>query len=449
MDPLVKQARDFATQMHRRIDHRRKYNNQPYDTHLKAVAELVASVTDDAETIAAAWLHDVVEDTAVTLEEVREQFGDGVAALVDDLTDVSRPSDGNRAVRKAIDRDHSARASPRAKTVKLADLLDNCRDIRRGDPGFARVFLAEAQALLPLLQEGNVRLHARLAKEIETGMRALGLAAPLAPPPEAQAMRREQGYAQRRAVRTFVDSVIAIDLAEPLLWFDVGRSAVEVAKDADAAGAAVVGLRRHGAPWGYVARETLGEGRAGEGGEPFAERQVVPRDTRLRDVVHVLTRHECCFVTLLGQVGGVIRREHLNSPMVRMWLFGLVTLMEMSIAAEIRTLWPDAGWRALLTAKRLEKAEQLAAERRRQGKPADLLDCLQFSDKAQVLLSDPARREVFGFKSLAAADRAIRDIESLRNNLAHGQDIVASDWVTIARLAQNLDEVVDYFPREG
>jgi len=148
-------------------------------------------------------------------------------------------------------------------------------------------------------------------------------------------------------------------------------------------------------------------------------------------------------------VGGVIRREHLNSPMVRMWLFGLVTLMEMSIAAEIRALWPDGGWRALLTARRLEKAEQLAAERRRQGKPAELIDCLQFSDKAQVLLSDPARREAFGYKSVAAADRAIRDIEGLRNNLAHGQDIVASDWVTIARLSQNLEEFVDFLPRAG
>jgi hypothetical protein len=448
MDPLVKKARDFATRMHRRIDHRRKYTNQPYDTHLKAVAEMVTRVTDDAEMVAAAWLHDVVEDTPVTLEQVRKAFGAGVAALVDELTDVSRASDGNRAVRKAIDREHSARASARAKTVKLADLLDNCRDIRRGDPGFARVFFPEAQALLPALREGDRRLHAKLAREIETGMRTLGISTP-ATAPAAQVARREQGDAQRRAIRVFVDSVVALDLAEPLLWFDVERGAAEVAQHADAAGAAVVGLRKRGAPWGYVSPAELRAGPCGDAGVRFAARQTLSRDARLRDVVHVLTRHESCFVTLLGEVGGVIRREHLDSPIVRMWLFGLITLIEMSVVAQIRTRWPDGAWRAQLSPKRVEKAEALAAERHRQGKPADLLDCLQFADKARVLVSDPGQRSALGYKSVAAADQAIRDIESLRNNLAHAQDIVADDWVTIARLAENLTELIEHFPRAG
>jgi (p)ppGpp synthase/HD superfamily hydrolase len=121
----------FATQAHQRIDHRRKYSQQPYDVHLGAVAELVATVSDDAEMLAAAWLHDIVEDTPVTLEEVEREFGPGVASLVKELTDVSRPGDGNRAARKAIDRGHLAIASPRAKTIKLADLCDNARDICR------------------------------------------------------------------------------------------------------------------------------------------------------------------------------------------------------------------------------------------------------------------------------------------------------------------------------
>ncbi len=67
MSDLIERAKVFATQAHQRIDQRRKYNNQPYHVHLEAVAKLVASVTDEAEMIAAAWLHDVVEDTPATL----------------------------------------------------------------------------------------------------------------------------------------------------------------------------------------------------------------------------------------------------------------------------------------------------------------------------------------------------------------------------------------------
>jgi len=82
---------------HQRIGQQRKYNNQPYDVHLHAVAKLVASVTDDPEMIAAAWLHDTVEDTPATLDDIAESFGTAVAELVESLTDVSMPSDGNRA----------------------------------------------------------------------------------------------------------------------------------------------------------------------------------------------------------------------------------------------------------------------------------------------------------------------------------------------------------------
>jgi (p)ppGpp synthase/HD superfamily hydrolase len=131
MDNLVKRAQKFAIHAHRRIDQRRKYSGQPYDAHLKAVAEIVRTVSDDDQAIAAAWLHDTMEDTTATYEELESEFGEEVAHLVSELTDASRPSDGNRAVRKAIDRQHLSRASTRAKTVKLADLIDNCRDIWR------------------------------------------------------------------------------------------------------------------------------------------------------------------------------------------------------------------------------------------------------------------------------------------------------------------------------
>jgi (p)ppGpp synthase/HD superfamily hydrolase len=99
---LIDRAKTYAIEAHRRIDHRRKYTCLPYEMHLKAVAELVTSVTDDPVTIAAAWLHDTVEDTPVTIEEVEDQFGAEVAALVADMTDISRSIDGNRAARKEV-----------------------------------------------------------------------------------------------------------------------------------------------------------------------------------------------------------------------------------------------------------------------------------------------------------------------------------------------------------
>jgi (p)ppGpp synthase/HD superfamily hydrolase len=175
MSDIIEKARRFATEAHRRIDHRRRYTDQPYEVHPGAVAALVASVTDDPHMIAAAWLHDTVEDTPTRLEDIAREFGPDVAALVEALTDVSQPGDGNRATRKAIDRRHLAAAPPRAKTVKLADLIDNMQDICRHDPRFARVYLAEQRALLEVLGAGDGRLLRQARQTLDDCARQLGL----------------------------------------------------------------------------------------------------------------------------------------------------------------------------------------------------------------------------------------------------------------------------------
>lgn len=119
MGDLEDRAREFATEAHSAIDHRRKYTNQPYIEHPLAVAELVRSVPHTEEMIAAALLHDVVEDTPVMIDEIREEFGSQVAELVDWLTDVSRQSDGNRRVRKHMDLMHLAKAPLRPRLSRL------------------------------------------------------------------------------------------------------------------------------------------------------------------------------------------------------------------------------------------------------------------------------------------------------------------------------------------
>ena len=78
MADLIKRAKTYAQEAHQRIDQRRKYSNLPYHVHLDAVAKLVSSVTDDEEMVAAAWLHDVVEDTPATLEDLEQEFGNDI-----------------------------------------------------------------------------------------------------------------------------------------------------------------------------------------------------------------------------------------------------------------------------------------------------------------------------------------------------------------------------------
>ena len=442
---LVTAARRFATQAHRRINHVRKYTQKPYEIHLKAVAELVATVSDDPEMLAAAWLHDTVEDTPATLEDIEAKFGGGVAALVAELTDVSKPGDGNRSVRKAIDREHTARASARAKTVKLADLIDNCRDICRGDPGFARVYVVEMAALLEVLSEGHPRLLRKAEQVLAecAGKLGLGALVPLDVAGVESPRPFISPHLHHRSLRLFTEAFTAEDIAEPLPSFDASMAASQVERTMAERHFDIAAVRRDGMVGGYLRRVDLGnEGLCGEIARRIKPDQQVDGDTSLADVIHVLTRHDACFVGVLGVVGGVIRRVDIQKPIVRMWLFGIITLIEITVTERLATVWPDEEWTALLAPGRLAKARALREERERRGQDCNLVDCLQLSDKVQVMVQDPDSLASFGFSTRSAAKQVIKELESLRNNLAHAQDIVTHDWPQIVRMAHRVQELI-------
>ena len=162
MSNLELMALEFATDAHKHQN--RKYTFEPYITHPIAVAEIVRSVPHSPEMIAAALLHDVIEDCGVTRSGLLDMFGEEVSTLVWWLSDQSTKADGNRAIRKEIDRQHIAKAPAEAKTIKLADLLHNTESIASHDPDFWRVYRHEKMRLLEVLREGDTTLW-RLAAD--------------------------------------------------------------------------------------------------------------------------------------------------------------------------------------------------------------------------------------------------------------------------------------------
>ena len=150
---MKNQALTYATAAHAAVSQRRKYTDEPYIVHPARVATTVAKFGGTDEMIAAAYLHDVVEDTGVSIVDIQDMFGTDVALIVNGLTDVSKPEDGNRAVRKAMDRAHSACATYEAQFVKCADMIDNASDIGDNDPSFNVVYRKEMVLLLEVLDK--------------------------------------------------------------------------------------------------------------------------------------------------------------------------------------------------------------------------------------------------------------------------------------------------------
>lgn len=124
----------------------RKYTGEPYVTHPIAVSELVREHGLSETAIVAALLHDVVEDTDATLEEVWELFGEEVAEYVWYLT---KPPEfvGNRSIRKEHDRNRLAIAPEEVKFIKFYDVVHNAGSIKEHDPKFYESWRHEMQLL--------------------------------------------------------------------------------------------------------------------------------------------------------------------------------------------------------------------------------------------------------------------------------------------------------------
>ena len=129
---LVSEAADLAARRHNGMA-RKGRGDEPYINHLAEVANLLSSATEgtDAELVAAGWLHDTIEDTETTREELVQKFSERVAALVVECTDdMGLP----KAERRRLQVVNASRKSPGARLIKIADKISNVRARILPDP---------------------------------------------------------------------------------------------------------------------------------------------------------------------------------------------------------------------------------------------------------------------------------------------------------------------------
>lgn len=169
--PLIERARAFAQERHAHL-HRPNKARQPATEHLRQVATAAQRAGATPEAVAAAWLHDVREDTPTTHEEILTLFGPEVAELVDALTDPPDFAPLPLAQRKRLQTQRISQKPPIARLVKLCDQLSNVASIAIDPPsdwdkamirtyadGAAQI-AAECAGLSPLIDRAFRRAYA-------------------------------------------------------------------------------------------------------------------------------------------------------------------------------------------------------------------------------------------------------------------------------------------------
>lgn len=175
---LIIKAAKFASDRH--AGQQRKWIGTPYIEHpMRVAGRVTLLVSEDASCmlqhyteclVAAAWLHDVMEDCGVSFDELAGEFNLNVATIVSDLTN-SKRTGMKRADRKREDRDRLAVASPWVKRLKLVDRLDNIREIDRAPDDFKYLYRTETLALVDALHDRSDPFNMHLVREIETLLR--------------------------------------------------------------------------------------------------------------------------------------------------------------------------------------------------------------------------------------------------------------------------------------
>jgi guanosine-3',5'-bis(diphosphate) 3'-pyrophosphohydrolase len=177
---IVEKVKMFADQAHG--EQMRKYSNERYIVHPIRVMELVREYSQAVPLLSAALLHDVLEDTDVT-EDALKEFLIGVMdeetasktfGLVKELTDVYIKTNFpklNRRTRRTLEAERLGETTSDAQTIKYADVIDNVKDIVGQDTDFALVYIRESKHLLSYLNKGDLKLRKRAVDVVDHALK--------------------------------------------------------------------------------------------------------------------------------------------------------------------------------------------------------------------------------------------------------------------------------------
>lgn len=164
----IEQAKEFATKKHE--GQFRKFGNQPYIVHPAEVAKIVNQYGGTVDMVISAWLHDTVEDVGVSLDEIKDKFGDKVSKIVKELTN---PSDLDKSQKARYLADKMNVMSSDALTVKLADRLANVSNFKTASPKFVQKYAPETKFILDAIEEGGRPLNDEQKKLIQDIRKAI------------------------------------------------------------------------------------------------------------------------------------------------------------------------------------------------------------------------------------------------------------------------------------
>jgi predicted transcriptional regulator len=237
----------------------------------------------------------------------------------------------------------------------------------------------------------------------------------------------------------FIANITTKFIFEPIACCEIYDSAQEVKNLMNQRDFDILGVRRDDVVIGYIRKEDLENDSVEKYLLQFDTSNLISDSTPIAELLGLLSKQGFIFVLKNNKVEGIVAKADVNKPIVRIYLFGIISLFELHLNYWIVKYYGIEGWKNQFIKNRLETAERIFNERQGQNLELTLLECLQICDKREILKQTEGFCKTFGF-SKSKFENLLKDVEKIRNEIAHSQSsIIANlEW---KRFVSTIDEV--------
>jgi hypothetical protein len=256
---------------------------------------------------------------------------------------------------------------------------------------------------------------------------------------------RRKGTRMSDLRKLFETSITADAIQEPLKYCIYEDPAPAVKAELMRLDFDVAGIRasKDQPTYEFIRAAALRDGNCEEVAEPIKAVDTISESTPLIDVLSGLKERSYFFIQNGMQISGIITRADLQKTPIRILIFGMISLLEMHLTYLIRKHYPNEKWRAVLKPNRISHAETILKGRKERNEVIDLTDCLQLTDKRDLVLASQKILAHLGFDSEHDASELLESIEKVRDKLAHSQDLVSgTTWQELIDVIRKVEAVI-------
>lgn len=238
---------------------------------------------------------------------------------------------------------------------------------------------------------------------------------------------RRKGTTFKELQNIFINNITTKFIYEPLYCCRTGDYAMEVKKTLEYRDFDVIGVIDESKNIvGFALKKELGEDKVSNYKRKIELQNIATDSTPILELLNILSTNFFSFVIESNKVVGIVTRADINKPIVRIYIFGIISLFELHLNFWILEFHNDNSWVNLIPKERIEATNKIYNLRKGNNEELTLLECAQLSDKKEILSKTDDFRNQFRF-SKSGFERLLRSAESIRNELAHSQNSIIAN----------------------